>query len=515
MKRHKQSAIAILAAFGLLGLVTPATAADETGTKASDGETATAPIPAWRSFGSSGDEEDLEETFFRLAQDFVSTSEIGVRRLGSVPIWPRGELKMGPVRVLPYFRQSAEWESNVNRRPATGSSNLGNDDGRDSGWNFVSNPGLLADTLLMGGRMRIALSMDARWNERTEDDLGDDFELDSQLGVSYHWPNGAWVSVGYAYERRSEPVEVEFTEDFQRTNNRVFWNLGFDRDIFFGSKAQLDVGMSMRDVNPNENGQYESVDRTETETYVRVSYPFWKDSTRLFVRGRYKKYSKESPGLADGDQWSMDFGMDGSIPILEGDQRGLRGTVSVGFDTSDYAGSDTRVDASTGRTRANDNDDGETSLSFRAGLQDVISPRQTLALRAQRQQQFSAYSNYQINDRIDLTYTRTLMPRLVVRAAVFLEHTDPSGENPNYVNTAPGTTGNGQSPNRHTSRGGVGLGGRYTLNEWADADVSWDYDRRNGDPDRRYTNHRIVFGITIYLNALRPDTRRSRMLQTP
>ena len=47
-------------------------------------------LPKWESYGSGNDQSRLDETFFRLAQDFVSTSEVGVRRLGHVPIWPRG-----------------------------------------------------------------------------------------------------------------------------------------------------------------------------------------------------------------------------------------------------------------------------------------------------------------------------------------------------------------------------------------------------------------------------------------
>ena len=118
MKRHKQSAIAIaiLAAFGLLGLVTPATAADETGAKKSEGETTTAPIPAWRSFGSSGDEEDLEETFFRLAQDFVSTSEIGVRRLGPFQAAMPGETQ-GSSTTSRWDGSSANYPAPASRLP--------------------------------------------------------------------------------------------------------------------------------------------------------------------------------------------------------------------------------------------------------------------------------------------------------------------------------------------------------------------------------------------------------------
>jgi hypothetical protein len=119
-------------------------------------------LPKWESYGSGNDQDRLDETFFRLAQDFVSTAEVGVRRLGHVPIWPRGELKFGMVRILPYLRQAVEYETNLYKRNVTEN----NDDrrkGRQTGWTHVNQVGFLADTLLNGGRTRISGSVDSRW----------------------------------------------------------------------------------------------------------------------------------------------------------------------------------------------------------------------------------------------------------------------------------------------------------------------------------------------------------------
>ena len=85
MKRHKLSAIAVMAAFGLISLIAPAHADDEIET---DAET----VPAWKSFGG-GDSEQLEETFFRLAQDFAALVHVHgserqypeTRRTGAIP----------------------------------------------------------------------------------------------------------------------------------------------------------------------------------------------------------------------------------------------------------------------------------------------------------------------------------------------------------------------------------------------------------------------------------------------
>src|SRR5882724_5259525 len=53
----------------------------------SDKEAAATTVPTWESYGG-GSTESVEETFFRLSRDFVTTSEDGFKRLGSVPIWP-------------------------------------------------------------------------------------------------------------------------------------------------------------------------------------------------------------------------------------------------------------------------------------------------------------------------------------------------------------------------------------------------------------------------------------------
>jgi hypothetical protein len=517
MKRHKMNAMAILAAFGLLTATGGAYAADTADDKAgADAKGSSAKtvreesvdtVPAWQAFGSN-DEEVLEETFFRLAQDFVGTSEIGVRRLGQVPIWPRGELKIGSVRVLPYLRESLEWETNVFRTPRTDrdSSNLTGSRsraGRQSGWSWTNQAGILADTRLMGGRLRIALSADSRWQERFRSAQTDTWQMDSQLGASYRWSNGAWVRGGLSYTRRSDPIEIELAgSEFKRTTHNVFLTGGFDKDIFFGSKAKLEVGMRTRDVAPNSR-DFKSVDRTETEFHAKASYPFWKKTTRVFARARYRRENRESHSLNDGDVIGLDFGIDGNFPILKGQHRGIRGSVSFGFDHAEYEDpSFTRG----GRKFINtDDDDRNTNLAVRAALQYVISSRSTVDLRMLRTNQFSTFGNFQILDRVDLTYSRNITPRLTGRVSSFLEHTDPSGENP--PNNLPGDA---RSPNRHMSRGGVGIGVRYKVNDWLDADLSYDYERRNAGVDRSYTNSRVVLGVTFYMSALRPKPRRER-----
>ena len=83
-------------------------------------------------------------------------------------------------------------------------------------------------------------------------------------------------------------------------------------------------------------------------------------------------------------------------------------------------------------------------------------------------------------------------PRLLGRVGTFWEMSEPSDNSGNLY------------------RGGVGVGGRYVITEWSDVDLSYDYERRNGPDLQSYGNHRVVLGVTFYLNALRPQARRTR-----
>ena len=66
----------------------------------SDTENAITQVPTYEDsdFGVQ-EEERVTDLFFRIAEDYLYTSEIGARTIGHVPLWPRGPLKLGPVLV--------------------------------------------------------------------------------------------------------------------------------------------------------------------------------------------------------------------------------------------------------------------------------------------------------------------------------------------------------------------------------------------------------------------------------
>lgn len=470
---------------------------------------ATNAVPKWEAFGQ-GELESQEETFFRLAQDFVSTSEIGVRRLGHVPLWPRGNLKIGKFRVLPTLRQGAEWETNVFRKRETGQPDDDQpgvfDDGRRHGWAYSTNAALLADTALAGGRLRLAGSVAGNWDQRFREEQDDTFEADAQLGASYRWASGLWVKGGVAYERREQAVEIELSDSFRRTNRRGFFNFGFDRDIFFGTKIQFEAGVSVRDVSPHNDKDFGRLDRTENSYYLKASYPFWKKTTRAFARFRYSESHREDDALNDGDVSGVDFGIEGNLPLTQGGARGIRGSVSVGYDYGDYE--DELFQPQPGVQTVRDDDDSQGNLAIRAALQYVMSARTTFDLRLLRTQQFSAFGNYQVTSRADLSASHNLNRRVSLRVSTYYEYSDPSNERPSFV--VNGANPFRREPLRQRARGGVGVGARYQLTDWADLDLSYDYERKNGPAQSSFTNHRVLFGITFYLTSIRPQRYSSR-----
>lgn len=517
--------IAAAAALGVFSLVASAVAQDAPATQepAAPGDAAPAAeepreveapsaaeesvreLPKWESYGSGNDPNRLDETFFRLAQDFVSTSELGVRRLGQVPIWPRGELKIGMVRILPYVRQAVNYDSNLYRKNKTGGPSSGDprEQGRQTGWTHVNQIGALSDIVFNGGRTRVSGSVDSRWYVRYRQDQPDDWELDSQLGLSHQWNASIWSSVGVAYERRSDPIEVQDTDRYRRTNKRAFVRLGANKDILFGTRLQYEVGADFRDVNSRENSLDDNT-RTEATYYTKISYPVWRRTTRAFVRVRYRDDQRDSNRINDGNVWSWDAGLQGSIPIRTGGYRGLRGQVSVGVDHAEY---DNKTYNDGTETYERDDNKRNTSLNVSAALQYVVSPRTTMDLRYNRANQFSYHGNYQIVDRLDYTFTHSITPKLVGRFQTFWEYSNPSSgyNSPTY---ADGSRPPNQTRLGTITRGGVGVGFRYPIEEWMDVDLSLDYERRNGYDHRdSYTNYRGVLGVTFYFSGLNPPTK--------
>ena len=440
--------------------------------------------------------ESLQDTFFRLSRNFVATSDDGFRRLGTVPLFPKGEMKIGDVRLFPYLREAVEYESNFFR--AT------DDDpaGEQGQWTHVNELGALADLALMGGRMHLSAGADAVWRMRYGSDAPEDtFEIDSQFDASYVWPSSVYIRAGVAYVIRHDPDDLPTTgaTDFGRHQTRTYITLGTDRDIFFGSRFHFEMGLQTN-AETADDSTYSDMNRNEYIAYLKASYPFLKDTTRIFGLARYRWDQRDSDAINDGQAFGFSVGLEGSIPLSQGAYRSLKGQIQVGFDSAVYDNNETQSGPT---TTVNDNNDAATTANVLVGLQYLMSPRASIDLRYLHQAEFSFYGNFQVVDRIDTNFTSNLTRRLTGRLSAFYEHTSPSGTYPRE--TIPPTPGTQDAPN--TGRWGLGAGLRWAWTEWVDIDLSTDMERYANDATGDWHNYRAILGLTFYLNALKPKPR--------
>ena len=443
--------------------------------------------------GEAGKPESLQETFFQLSRNFVATSDDGFRRLGTVPIFPRGDLKLGDIRLFPYLREGAEWESNYFL--ASDSSDA------QSQWTHVNELGALADTALMGGRLRLSLSADSVWRLRYGSDAPPDtWDLDSSFGATYTWPSSLYLKGGVQYIRRHDPSDLPLrSQDFGRTQTRTYFTVGCDRDIFFHSKFKFEAGIETNQ-EIAQDAAYSDLDRNEYIAFLKASYPFLKDTTRIFGIVRYRLDERQSESLNDGKGVGFSVGLEGAIPLSSGGARQLRGEIQLGFDSAVYSNDQFQSGSS---TVVADSNDSATTANVVARLEYLMSTKGSIDLRYLHQAEFSFYGNYQVVDRVDLNFSRNLTRRLTGRVSTFYEHTDPSGKSP--PETIPPSPDTADAPN--TSRWGLGAGVRWAWTEWADLDLSADAEWRADDVQPGYANYRAVFGITFYLNALKARPR--------
>lgn len=509
MKKMSAKLSGVLAGASLYAVAVPALAQDSSaGAKPkSDRDAAVETMPTWESYGA-GEPESQEETFFRLSRDFVTSSDMSIQRLGSVPIWPRGELKIFGLRLMPYLRQAVQWDDNYYKQSQAG--NAPNSKGRDSVWTHISEVGVLGDAALMGGRLTLATSIVSTWNQRYGNDSAPDtWDFNGQVGATYTSPQGAWVAGGLTYERRHDPADIPlYSNDFGRNRSGAFLHFGLNRDIFFGTKLRFEFGVDSSNYVAHDN-TYNAMDRTETVFYGKVSYPFLKnDTARVFVLAREKLMFKDYSGLNDGKSFGMSVGMDGSIPIRDGEYRGIRGQVSVGFDSALY---DNNTYTAGSQTIVNDtNNRNSTTANVQVALNYVMSPKSTADLRYIHDAEFSFYGNYQVVDHVQFTFSHNFTRQLTGRFQAFYEHTNPNGQSP-QASIPSNTISQGAN---NVNREGAGLGLRYAINEWMDVDLTANVENRNDHTVNSFRNYSGILGLTFYLNALVPQAQSSASAQT-
>jgi len=402
-----------------------------------------------------------QDAFLQLAEDYIFLSEIGGRTPGRVPIWPRGEFKLGPILVFPYVEGRVSWTNNVFKQERDRSS-----------WYFTEGAGFAGSWQFMEGRGSVTFGADYRHFDYINRDLSYS-EWVGGVGVGYNFPRGLWVKAGVKMERLVDPIAIEFSGKLRRDQWYPYFDLGWDGA--FGHQIDVEVGIDYLEANFKDDA-FDTADRGEWVAHVMASYPFMKDKTKLFVRYEYLWSNRDSDRVNDLDGGhQLTGGIDGVIPFTQSEK--LVGIVQVGYRRDAYG---------TGRYRdgsdvlTTDNDENRGALTLEGALRYLPTERSSADLRIIRTLQFSASSNYQMLTRLDLGYTQNIQRKVVVRGAVFWEHADPSDA-------------------RTFTRYGAGVGGRYLWMENADLDVTFDWSKRNSsNVGADYDEFLASLGVTIY-----------------
>lgn len=426
----------------LLILAAPAVQA-EVPVEGSDTEDAITQVPTYEDsdFGVQ-EEERVTDLFFRIAEDYLYTSEIGARTIGHVPLWPRGPLKLGPVLIFPYVVGKLGWTSNVF-----------DDESERSSWFMTVGGGLAGEYYFMGGRGSLTFGLDYRYKRFF--DRHDNFsEWTGGVGVGYKFPMGFWVRGGFKYERLVDPIEIQTKGELERDNIYPFIDIGWDEA--FGNKINIEMGMDYFYAD-HADRDFQTGDRRQWDFHVKVSYPFLKDQTRIYLRYDYLWDDRDSDKLNDlKNGHKVVGGLEGLFDLTQTGR--LRGFIEMGVRSDVYSHS--RV-LNIGSDRIpTDDDEDESSFEVAVGLEYLLGVKTSVDFRYLRTIQFHTSSNYQHTNRLDLGVTHNITRCLVGRAAGFFEHSDPS-------ETATIT------------RFGAGVGLRWIFDDNIDFHTDFDWSRRN------------------------------------
>jgi hypothetical protein len=389
-----------------------------------------------------------QDSFMILAEDYIFLSEIGGRGPGNVPIWPRGAMKLGPVQIFPYLTGRIGWTNNVFDDKSKGAS-----------WYGVEGGGVAGKWDLAGGRASFTFGGDYRHTDYFSGENVSFSEWTGGAGFGVTFANGVWVKGGVKWEHLVDPVDIQFVGNLKRDQVYPYIDLGFDN--VFGNKFNLQFGV--RYFNAQYAGSsFDTANRSDWNANARLSYPFLKDTTRVFLQYDFFYGRRDSSRINDlSSGHELTGGIEGEIPLTKSER--LTGEIGVGY-RNDLYGPSRMLSIGTG-TYPTDNNRRTGILTVYGVLRYLAGPNTSMDLRLLRTLQFSATSNYQILDRADFGLTHNCLRSLVSRIGVFAEHIDPSG-----------ARSQGATP---MTRFGIGVGSRFAIQDNADLDFAVNWARRN------------------------------------
>ncbi|MHC4858773.1 MAG: outer membrane beta-barrel protein [Planctomycetota bacterium] len=410
-------------------------------------------------------EETPQSAFLRLAEFSIRRTELGATGPGRLPIWPRGALKLGPATFFPYGGVSIGFSSNVFQEE--------NRD-KDASWFGRAFAGIASSYPFLGGRANFDVGADVSYWEYFEDDVKDYWEWVGGASITWRFYRGFWVQGGVKWEHLVDPVGVEFVGELERDQFYPFVDFGFADAL--GNKIKLEFGFDYHTVHFKEE-EFETGDRDEFNVWAKVSAPFVKDKSRIYVRYNYRWTEADSERINDLENGhEVSGGIDGAIPLSRTER--LTGFIEAGYRYDIYESPREYSDGT--ETQTTDDSRRNDGVTVAAGLRWLAGPRTSTDLRLLRTFQFSTRGNYQVVSRVDLSLTHNVTKVFLTRVGIFAERDDPSeGE--------------------ISSRYGGGVGGRYKIDDNLDVDASVDYSRTDTRGDGAdYAEVNTQLGLTLY-----------------
>lgn len=414
-------------------------------------------------------EESMQERYYRITRDFIKPQAIGLGRLGRIPVYPRGIIKAGPFRFSPFLNTEIGWQSNVNLE----------EDAEDSSWFWSARVGVTADAEFLKDRLKLLTTAEILYRDYTRGSVNDDWEGILGASMRYDIPVGIWVHLGATYTHLFDPVDEEdIPTRLERDGWDFFFDLGFDEILrrTLGGRFKVEVGMDVKNRNFAEH-EFSLGDRMEAEAHLRVSYAL-KTELDVFIEGGYGYIIKSNTRLNDNDYVYLIGGLDGTYGFGSGQR--IQGQIFAGVQRDQF---DEQKELSIGSDRLH-TDQGEDKTDLKAGAQIryLMGTKTQFTVLYIRTTAFSLEGDFQTVDRIDLAANHLIIRGLMGRIAVFGEWNRPSNVDDTYEY-------------------GGGVGVRYTINDFLDADLNYDLRiRQDTEPvGNDYEDHRVVLGLTFYL----------------
>jgi hypothetical protein len=396
---------------------------------------------------------EIREEIWSTPEDFITRDGVGaVGGIGYVPYWARNTVRWGRFQFFPFVEVLGSW-----------SSNLGETDDAQDGFEVVGSTGVLAQYLFPGGKSKFkaAARADYHW---FSDELDDTFTYLGGLGIEHRISAPLTVDAGVEFERSQVLVSRDFDptlsdEDDLVTRLTVYGNGRWDR--FLTPDLRLEFGGSWSQ-NRGEDASDDILDYDEWMGYGRLGLAVIRHESFLYGEYRYVQRDVSGVGTDLDEHHEVRVGVDNIMPIPS--TRRVVGNVYLGYAWEEY-------------------ENGEEDDLITGGIDLTYRPDPYWSgyLSYVHQNTYSAISDFNREHEVTAAITHNLNHRLVARAATSWSRIEPDGRS-------------------YSDRVAAGVGIRWVVSDNVDVTADYEYAYRwEGAGLDEATEHRVTLGTTLHL----------------